>query len=221
MDLVLDIVPGALSHFSLIIVDQATGSRTILWDRDPRLDYKQDSLQLNRLLEAQILLLDTNDPAAAVTVAGEARKVGIPSVLDADRVTGESEQLLSLVQVAIPSVGFVRDFAGVSDWRVGLEKISLICPGVVGVTLGEEGSAVMWENEIFEFPSFSVEVVDSTAAGDVFHGAFAFAFLQGWSLGRSMRFSNAAGALACRHLGARPSIPALEDVLERERTGSP
>jgi sugar/nucleoside kinase (ribokinase family) len=89
----------------------------------------------------------------------------------------------------------------------------------VGVTLGAKGSAVIWNGEIHEFPSYSVSVIDSTAAGDIFHGAFVFASLQGWSLGKTMRFSNAAGALACGRLGARTGIPSLEDVLSKEEGG--
>jgi sugar/nucleoside kinase (ribokinase family) len=217
IDVVLDVVPEAFSHFSLIIVDRATGKRTIIWDRDPKLRYGEGELEIGDLLETQFLLLDGNDPAASVVAAREARTAAVQTVLDIDRVTQESEELLSLVRIAIPSMSFVREFAGVLDWREGLETIRKICPGLLGVTLGEDGAAVVWEGKIFEFPSFPVDVVDSTAAGDVFHGAFVFAILQGWSLGRCMRFSNAAGALACRQFGARASIPSLEDVLDTEK----
>ena len=217
LDLVIDIVPGAFSHFSWILVDRATGKRTILWDRDPRLRYGDGELPLEKLLDTQYLLLDANDPAASLVVARAAREVSVVTVLDIDRVTPESGELLKLVRIAIPNVSFVNEFAGTSDWREGLRIIDKICPGLVGVTLGEEGSALMWEEEICEFSTFPVQVVDSTAAGDVFHGAFIYAVLEGWPLSRCMRFSNAAGALACGRFGARASIPQLEDVLGMEK----
>lgn len=219
LDLVLEVVPQARSHFSLIISDRSTGSRTILWDRDERIDYGKGELQLGKLLETQVLMLDASDPGASLLVAEEARSRGIITVLDVDRVTNESEALLSLVEIAVPSRGFVRDFTGVSDWREGLEQVSHLCSRVVVVTLGDEGAAVIWNDRISHFPPFPVEVLDSTAAGDVFHGAFVFGCVQGWSLGRCMKFANAAGALACRRMGARPSIPSLQDVLRTEERG--
>jgi len=219
LDLDLHTVPGASSHFSVIIVDQATGGRTIIWNKDPGLRYRAREIPLDKLLETQCLLLDSHDPAASVVVAKAARTAGVATVLDIDRVTSESEELLSLVDIAIPSLGFLREFVGDTEWRGALETLGKLCSGLLGVTMGEQGAAFVWEEEIFEFPSFPVDVVDSTAAGDVFHGAFMFAVLQGRSLGGCVRFSNAAGALACTHLGARASIPSLNEVLERERRG--
>jgi len=213
-DLLLDVMPDTNSHLSLIIVDRVTGKRTILWDRDPKLCYAKGQLQLSKVLDAEFLLLDASDPVASLVVAKEARTAAVQTVLDIDKVSSESEELLSIVSIALPSVSFVRDFAGVSDWKVGLETISEVCSGLVGTTLGEKGAAVIWHKEIVEFPAFPVDVVDSTAAGDVFHGAFVYAIKQGWSLGRSIRFSNVAGALACRQAGARASIPFLEEVYE-------
>lgn len=216
-DLVLDVLPDVSSHLSLIIVDRETGKRTILWDRDPRLSYCKGQLQLQKILDTEFLLLDASDPTASLLVAKEARNRAVQTVLDIDRVSLESEELLSIVSIALPSVSFVRDFAGTSDWRVGLETIDEVCPGLVGTTLGEDGAAVIWQKEFFEFPAHPVGVIDSTAAGDVFHGAFLYSIKQGWSLGRSMRFSNVAGALACRQAGARSSIPLLEEVYEAEK----
>jgi len=220
MDVVMEMVPESVTHFSLIIVDRATGKRTILWEHDPKLNYDRGDIPLEKLLSAQLLLLDVNDPSASVVVSEEARNAGVLTMLDIDRVTPESGQLLSLSRIAIPSRNFVTEFAGVSDWRKAMEIVSRLCPGLLAVTLGESGAAVMWEGEIFEFASFPADVVDSTAAGDVFHGAFAFALLQGWSLEKCMRFSNTAGALACRERGARASIPNLEEVLELEKGDS-
>jgi sugar/nucleoside kinase (ribokinase family) len=217
LDLAIEVVTGASSHFSVIIVDQATGKRTIIWDRDPRLAYRADELPLRKLLQTRVLLLDTCDSKASLEVLRHPGAARTFTVLDIDRVTTETEALLSLVRVALPNLSFVKEFTGSSDWRNGLRKMGEICPGLVGVTLGEEGSALLWEDQIYEFSGFPVEVVDSTSAGDVFHGAFIFAILNEWSLARCMRFANAAGALTCCRLGARASIPALEEVLGMEK----
>jgi sugar/nucleoside kinase (ribokinase family) len=76
---------------------------------------------------------------------------------------------------------------------------------------------MIWQDRITSFPAFEIEPVDSTGAGDVFHGAFIYALFQNWSAAESMRFANAAGALSCTRLGARNGVPELEDVLELAR----
>ncbi len=218
MDCLIEVVPMASSHFSLIIVDRPTGGRTILWERDPRLLYAEGELNPKGLLEGQIMHLDGNDVTASIQAATWARESGMLVFLDVDKVQDNVDQLLSLVDFAIPSVEFVKRFSGKEDWREGLRIVKKYCPGLVIVTLGEKGSAVLWKNDIHEFKAFSIKTVDSTGAGDVFHGAFIFGMLQGWSLGRCMRFSNAAGGLACTRLGARSAIPTVDEVMALEKT---
>lgn len=218
MDCVIEVVPNASSHFSLIIVDRPTGGRTILWERDSRLLYAEGELNPKALLEGQIMHLDGNDVSASIQAATWARESGMRIFLDVDKVQDNVERLLSLVDFAIPSVEFVRRFSGKDEWREGLRVVKEYCPGLVVVTLGDMGSAVLWENNIHQFRAFPIKTVDSTGAGDVFHGAFIYGMLQGWSLGRCMRFSNAAGGLACTRLGARSAIPTVDEVLALEKT---
>ena len=220
MDCLIEVVPMASSHFSLIIVDRPTGGRTILWERDPRLLYAEGELNPKGLLEGQLMHLDGNDVVASIQAATWARESGMLIFLDVDKVQDNVDKLLSLVDFAIPSVEFVKKFSGKEDWREGLRIVKKYCPGLVIVTLGEQGSAVLWKNDIHEFKAFSIKTVDSTGAGDVFHGAFIYGMLQGWSLGRCMRFSNAAGGLACTRLGARSAIPTVDEVMALEKTYS-
>lgn len=221
MDLVLETVPGAFNHHSLIIVDRPTGGRTIIWDRDPRLRYKEGELERDQLVEGQVLHIDGNDLRASVQAARWAREAGMRVCLDIDRVQPGVEALLEVTDFLIASRTFVSAFGRQEDWRVNLRRVARSCPGFVAVTRGDRGAAALWDGEIHEFPAFSVEVVDSTGAGDMFHGGFLYGVLRGWSVGRCMRFSNAAGALACTQYGARSSIPKLESVLEMEAAGEP
>ena len=93
-----------------------------------------------------------------------------------------------------------------------MRVLSEATSGFVAVTRGKEGVGVLWEDEIFEISGMAVDSVDTTGAGDVFHGAFLYALLQGWRVGRCLRFANAAGALSCTQYGARGGIPPLEKV---------
>lgn len=87
-------------------------------------------------------------------------------------------------------------------------------PGIVGITLGDEGCILSWENRSLREPAFKMDVVDTTGAGDVFHGAFIYGLLKNWSLEKTAKFANAVAAMKCRKLGGRAGIPTLREVTE-------
>lgn len=221
MEVRLEVVSGASSHLSLIIVDRPTGSRTIIWDRDQKLRYSPGELRREELVQGQLLHVDGNDLEASIQAATWAREAGMRVSLDIDRVQPGIERLLRVTDLLMASSSFVTQFGGSSDWRRNLIQLSRVSPGLVGMTRGEQGAVVLWGGEVHEFPAYSVDVADSTGAGDMFHGAFLYAVLQNWPIGRCVRFSNAAGALACTEIGARAAIPPLESVFEMEKNGIP
>ncbi len=221
MDLALDVVPGAFSHHSLILVDRATGGRTILFDRDPALSYGKGKFDSGLVTSGSLLHVDANDLEASIRAAGSAAAAGSVVSVDIDRIEDGTVRLLERADLLIASRGFVSGFGGSGDWRRDLVKVDEACPGFVAMTRGEAGAAACWNGRLYEFPACPVETVDSTGAGDMFHAAFVYGVLQSWPVGRCMRFANAAGALACSRLGARPSIPTREEIVALEtRTGS-
>jgi ribokinase len=82
----------------------------------------------------------------------------------------------------------------------------------VVVTIGENGCLCGSKDKVFHSPGFKVKVVDTTGAGDVFHGAFIYGLLKRWSMRKTARFANACAALKCRKLGGRAGIPILNEV---------
>ena len=208
----LQTVPGAVSQFAVILVDRPTGERTILWDRDPALHYEKEALKREWIVQGQLLHLDGHDQPASIQAARWAKEVGMKVSLDIDKVQPGVEELLSLTDFLIPGSGFVREFSAQEDWRRGLRALSEATSGFVAVTRGKEGVGVLWEDEIFEIPGTAVDSVDTTGAGDVFHGAFLYGLFQDWSVGHCLRFANGAGALSCTQYGARGGIPPLEKV---------
>lgn len=80
------------------------------------------------------------------------------------------------------------------------------------VTLGAEGCAYLEGDRLVHVPGLAVDVVDTTGAGDVFHGAYLFGLLQGWDGTKIAQFANAAAALNCRALGGRAALPTLAEV---------
>ena len=199
-------VEGASSQVAIILLEQGIGERTILWRRDPALQYPVEELRRALITTARILHLDGCDRAASLQAARWARAAGIPVVIDIDEIYDDStHELLRLVDYLIASSDFARDPMELAD-RYG-------CP-VVGITRGAEGASFVDHGRRIESAAFNVDAVDTTGAGDVFHGAFIYGVLQQWNLEDTIRFAHAAAALKCTQLGARRGIPTLSAVRE-------
>ena len=213
----LQVVTGAETQLGIILVDAATGERTVLWKRDPRLVYQKGELKRDCIVAGQLLHLDGQDQAASIQAACWARESGMQVSLDVDVPQPGVEELLRLTSFLIPSLEFVQKFTGREDWRQGLLALTNLTDAFVATTRGSKGSAVVWEGEIIEVPPFPVETVDTTGAGDVFHGAFVYSLFQKWNVARCLHFASITAGMACRRLGARNGIPTLEEV-ESEST---
>lgn len=208
------VVPGAISQFAIILVDRPSGERTILWDRDPKLIYQEGELKREWIVEGQLLHLDGHDQQAAIQAAKWAKEVGMRVSLDIDKVQPGVEELLRLTDFLMPTESFVQSFSGEKDWKKGLKIVAKLGSLLVGVTRGKHGAAVLWEGKIFEVPGIQVIALDTTGAGDIFHGALLYGILQGQNLSHCLRLANVAAALSCTRIGARGGIPQLEKVLE-------
>jgi len=199
-------VEGASSQIAIILLEEGVGERTILWRRDPRLAYPVEQLRRETIVNSRILHLDGCDSAAALQAARWAREAGIPVVVDIDEVYDDStHELLSLVDYLIASSDFAEDPRELAD-RYG-------CP-VVGITRGAEGALFVHRRRLIQSSAFRVPVLDTTGAGDVFHGGFIYGLLQNWPLEDVIRFSHAVAAMKCMHIGARRGIPTLAEVRE-------
>lgn len=123
-------------------------------------------------------------------------------------------ELLRHVDILICGAGFCGALTGESDLAVAGPAATQFGPQVVVETLGEQGSFGFVDGEAFHTPAFEVEVLDTTGAGDVFHGAYLVGLLQGWDHRATARFAAAAAALKCSKLGGRRGIPSFADTLE-------
>lgn len=212
LDLILHSVVAARTHLSVIIVDRATGGRTIVYDRDPRLGWRPEEVRSEWIQNARILHLDTHEPAASTELARQAHARDLIVALDIDIPVSGWDELAAETDLLICGSHFLETaFPGI-PWEEGLTCLAGATRGLAIATRGSQGAAVWVKERVEEFPAFTVDVVDSTGAGDMFHGAFLFGVLQGWTLEATMEFANAAGALACRAVGARNAIPTLEAV---------
>jgi sugar/nucleoside kinase (ribokinase family) len=204
--------PDASNQIAMIIVDGLTGERTILWDRDERLIYREGELQKEEICSGKILHLDGHDLRAAIQCARWAREDGIPTVIDLDKVEPGTSELIKEIDFVITSARFPMLFTGISDREKALAELQKEIPGFLCATLGGEGAMAFVERKILHVDGFRIQAVDTTGAGDVFHAAFIYGLLQNWDLSEIMRFANGAASLKCRDLGGRKGIPTLEEV---------
>lgn len=204
---------GASSQFAFIMVDEHTAARTILWTRGSVSRIRPDEVVLDAIGSARALLVDDLEPAAALAAVREANDHAVPVVIDAGSLREGVEEILPYCDYIVASEVFAEQLSGGNDYLRSLEALLAFGPRAAVVTLGEKGCVGLSEEGLIEAEGFEIEAVDTTGAGDVFHGAFLFAVLQGWDLYRSCVFSNAVAALKCRALGGREGIPDIEEAL--------
>jgi sulfofructose kinase len=206
------IEPNATSQFAMIIVDRTSGERTILWDRDERLMYREGELRKEEICSGKLLHLDGHDLQAALQSAQWAKEEGIPTVIDLDKVDPLTSELIKKIDFIITSSSFPMLFTGISDLEKALIEMQRQAPGFLCATLGREGAVALVDGSILRVKGFEVDAVDTTGAGDVFHAGFIYGFLQNWEVREILRFANAVAALKCRDLGGRRGIPTLEEA---------
>lgn len=208
------------NQLAYIIVDEATGERTVFWDRHARLAITPPELRPEAFRGARALLLDGCDVEACFTAARWARAQGIPVVADLDTVYKKVEKLFPYIDYLVASANFLPALTGDNDPFRVLEymarEFGMAAPGM---TLGRDGALVLWKGRYHYSPGFVVETVDTTGAGDVFHGAFVYGLISGWEMPRTLDFANALAGLNCTALGARGGISTRAKAEKLLRTG--
>jgi sulfofructose kinase len=203
--------PGGRSSVSGIIVDRA-GERQIANFRG-QFPTEADWLPLDVLNGVSAVLADPRWPEGAVALFGKARELGIPTILDGDMAEPSVfEALLPLTDHAVFSEPALAGFAG-SASDEALATIARFNCRVAAVTRGEAGVSWYEDGRLNSLAAYAVDVVDTTGAGDVFHGAYAVAIGGRLAIRDAMSFASAAAALKCMRPGGRAGIPSIDDCV--------
>jgi sulfofructose kinase len=201
------------SHSAVIVDDR--GERLVVGYRGDALQVDADWLPLGQVDRAGALLADVRWPDGALMALRAARKAGVPAVLDAEIALRAT--LDPLVRAAdhiiFPEQG-LEAWSGAAGAE-GLRSVFGDGARMAAVTRGEAG--VQWveaatPEKVRHCPAFAIETVDTLAAGDVFHGAYALALAEGQSVGDALRFAAAAAAIKCSRPGGRSGTPARSEV---------
>ncbi len=205
---------GHTSSHSAVIVD-ARGERLVVGYRGSALQAPADWLPLEDLKGARAVLADVRWPQGAMAALRAARSAGLCAILDAE--LAESGILRKLAREADHVLFSER---GLEAWsggnmETGLRSVLALGARVAAVTQGARG--VSWidstrDGKINHFHAFDVNVVDTLAAGDVFHGAYALALAEGREVAAAMAFASAAAAIKCARSGGRKGAPTRKEV---------
>ncbi len=197
---------------AFIWVDKRTGKRTVALDRDRKNRFKKEELKFLSSISTKFLHIDAREPEIDVLAARWAKRQNAEVCLDVGSLRSGVEEVFPYVDHLIVSKRFACGFVKSTDSLEACRQLMKRGFQTVVVTIGEEGCICGSGKKIFHSPGFRVKVVDTTGAGDVFHGAFIFGLLKKWSLKKTARFANACAAMKCRKLGGRAGIPGLEEV---------
>ena len=204
---------GCPNQTAYIIIDRSTGERTVLWRRDDSLKVLPEEISDEMISCARMLHIDGHDTPAVARAAEIARSHGIPVTVDVDTIYHGFDKVLPNVDYLVASSEFPTAWTGETDPFRALESIqNRYGMKVAAMTLGPHGALAREAGRFHYAPAFVVNCVDTTGAGDVFHGAFCYAVLQGMAMRDALEFSNAMAALNCTALGARGGIRGLDEV---------
>ncbi|MBR9872922.1 MAG: ribokinase [Vibrionaceae bacterium] len=204
-------VEGASSAFSAVLVDDE-GERMIINYQDQTLSRNPEPLEKIDFSPYKTILTDVRWPEGAKYALEQAKEYNIPSVLDADIAPDPIDDLVKLADHVAFSEPGLKKFTGCTDVIEGLKLAQKQTDAKVYVTVGSKGCYWLEGKDICHEPVVQIDVVDTTGAGDVFHGALAVAVAESKQSRESIVFSNTVAALKCTKKGGREGIPTRLEV---------
>lgn len=206
------VIRDVSNQYAVILVDEQSGERIVLWDRDDRLRLRDRELPPEAIGSGRVVHVDDIDIDAAIRAATIARAEGCVVTSDIDRVHDRTRDLVRAVTFPMFAEHVPPALTGITEAADALRALRSWHDGILCVTLGKRGAMALDGDRLHHAPAFAVEAIDTTGAGDVFRGGFIYAYLQGWSLEETLRFANAAAAVSCTRLGAMASVPSREEA---------
>ncbi len=207
------VVEGKRTPVALILVEAGKGTRTIAYLDSPEGELSGSGVERAKLLDAKCLMIDPYGTKVGVEIAGEAKEKGATVIYDAEHPVEGFYEMVAASDYVVGSEAVIKTI-GSKTPEEALEKLLSFGPETAVITLGSEGCIALTADGLNRKPAFPVEVVDTTAAGDTFHAGFAYGLLQGWELDKILDFASALGALVCRGLGGRQTLPSLDETLQ-------
>jgi sugar/nucleoside kinase (ribokinase family) len=211
----MDRLEGVVSLSSYIMIQTERGTRTKFPMRDNLPPIRWDDRQRAMLKQAKVLHLDGTHYANARKAAELAREYGVTVSLDGctrQKDNRLNRELASMADILITNAVYPASVTGKASMEEALLEMSGWGPRIVMATVGDRGVYAVMDGEVRHYPACPANVVDTTGAGDVFHGAFLAAYLRGKSVEHCIRCAAYAAARKCEQVGGRRGIPDWDAV---------
>lgn len=198
-----------------VVISEAGGERTIV-------GYTPDDISARAapgLPQGKVdaVLVDARWPDASRAALSLARRINVPGVVDVDRLPVDAARRAILFAQASHLVFSEHALAAATDdadTECGLRRMRTLTNAHLSVTCGDRGVTWLDDDEVRHLDAFDVDVIDTTAAGDVFHGGFTLALAEGSCESAAFRLASAAAAITCSRPDARAGIPSRHEVCE-------
>lgn len=209
----LEVNNNVVTTSSIIIANKQNGSRTVL-------TYRPDSIKMKPVklnFYPEIILTDGQEIDETNRLFNKYSNA--IRIIDASRPTKEIIELSKLCHFIICSYNFALTVTGLEKnntnehYQQLMHRMKEIFQGRVIITLEENGCLYETDGGLKRMPSIKIKAVDTTAAGDIFHGAFTYGLAKGYNLEQTLKIATIAGALSVTKIGGRYSVPELEEVL--------
>ena len=189
------------------IIVKPDGKRALINYKGSTTALSSNTIDFSRL-KPKVILFDGHEPHISLALINSNHFHDIPTVLDAGSLHEGSEKLANKVDYLVASEKFACQYAG--DVKTALKQLAKIAPSVV-ITLGDKG--LIWQRgiEVGQLKAFPTKAIDTTGAGDAFHGAFATAVALDLDWPEVLRYAGAAGTLCCNKMGARIGLPSKKE----------
>jgi len=205
---------GKTSLLACCMISQDTGERTIFFTTGTKRILGEEDVPDELILSSKCIMIDTHHGKASIKGATLARGANIPVVTDLERDYGYTEKLFQLGTHHIIPRDYILKYTGENDEERALKSVyHNYKPETVITTLGEDGSIAYDGKEIIVQKAYKTgNTLDTTGAGDVFHGSFAFGLTRGYSLKENLKFASLVAGIKCGKLGGQKGIPYKEEI---------
>ncbi len=202
------------SQLAFIIIEKQTARRTIFWTRPSGILLRKRDLGTTFLKGVNFLLLDGLMKDVSLHAAERAKAHNIPIMLDAGRARPGMLEIARRSDYLVASEQFARDLGWHLNEKTLKKEKERLGVRALTVTTGTRGSITALHNSTFTTPAFKIQAVDTTGAGDVFHGGYVYGLLKGWEIRDTVVFASALAAMKCMKIGGRSGIPKLREVIK-------
>lgn len=203
---------------AFIWIDQKSGKRSIVLNGKNYKPVSENEISFAHIKSTKYLLIDGRDTDSVFYAIKWAKKNGAQIVLDAGSPREKMNELLKLVDYPVVSQSFCHKYFNTKNYRDAVQQLISFGAKAAVVTCGEKGCYGADKAGSYYQPAFQVPVVDTTGAGDVFHGAFIAGLLRNWQLPDILKFSSAVAAIKCTQIGGRKGIPNMKLAIEFLKT---